>query len=137
LIGALYISSIIVFSLYTPESIVRNIVGAMGAVTGVIGSMVAGYFGVQLGSASSERAEITREEGRTAERQARDQNGVRSGARSSGEGTRGTNSHTLNDESSGGYLSGGSQMEDADYVLGRMPRELRDKVVGKYGYKRE
>jgi hypothetical protein len=36
-------------------------VASMGVVTGVIGSLVSAYFGIQLGSAGRERAEAQRD----------------------------------------------------------------------------
>ena len=44
-----------------PEQIANNVVGSMGVVTGVIGSLVSAYFGIQLGSAGRERAEAQRD----------------------------------------------------------------------------
>lgn len=64
LIGVIYTVSIIVFSRSTPQNLVENMVGALGAVTGIIGSMVAGYFGIQLGTAGREKTEAAREDQR-------------------------------------------------------------------------
>ena len=47
-----------------PEQTANSIVASMGAVTGVIGSLVSAYFGIQLGSAGRERAESERDRAR-------------------------------------------------------------------------
>jgi len=62
-LAALYIATIFFFSSQgtTPEQGANNVVASMGAVTGVIGSLVSAYFGIQLGSAGRERAESQRD----------------------------------------------------------------------------
>jgi hypothetical protein len=53
----LYIATIIIFANLTPENLANNVVACMGAITGVIGSLVGAYFGVQLGSAGKEASD--------------------------------------------------------------------------------
>jgi hypothetical protein len=63
-LGVLYGVTLYFFtSKGTPsEQIANNIVASMGVVTGVIGSLVSAYFGIQLGSAGRERAESQRDQ---------------------------------------------------------------------------
>jgi len=55
----LYIATIIIFANLTPETLANNVVACMGAITGVIGSLVGAYFGVQLGSAGKEASDAS------------------------------------------------------------------------------
>ena len=43
------------------QQVANNVVASMGVVTGVIGSLVSAYFGIQIGSAGRERAEAQRD----------------------------------------------------------------------------
>jgi hypothetical protein len=61
-LAALYIVSVFYSSAGTnPEQVANNVVASMGAITGVIGSLVSAYFGIQLGTAGRERAEAQRD----------------------------------------------------------------------------
>jgi hypothetical protein len=62
LVAALYIATIIIFALLTPDNLANNVVAAMGAITGVIGSLVAAYFGLQAGSAGKEKSDAKAEQ---------------------------------------------------------------------------
>jgi hypothetical protein len=54
----LYIGTIIIFAiLTTPDTLANNVVACMGAITGVIGSLVGAYFGVQLGASGKEASD--------------------------------------------------------------------------------
>jgi hypothetical protein len=54
----LYIGTIITFAiLSTADTLANNVVAAMGAITGVIGSLVGAYFGVQVGSSGKEASD--------------------------------------------------------------------------------
>ena len=54
----LYIGTIITFAiLTTSDTLANNVVAAMGAITGVIGSLVGAYFGVQVGAAGKEASD--------------------------------------------------------------------------------
>jgi len=54
----LYIGTIITFAiLSTADTLANNVVAAMGAITGVIGSLVGAYFGVQVGAAGKETSD--------------------------------------------------------------------------------
>jgi hypothetical protein len=63
ILAALYIASLYFFTSQgkNTEQMANNIVASMGVVTGVIGSLVSAYFGIQLGSAGRERAEAQRD----------------------------------------------------------------------------
>jgi len=73
LIGVLYLVTLFLFSSALPSgtsgggtsndlsAVASSIVAAMGAVTGVIGSIVAAYFGIQLGSSGKERSDTAAE----------------------------------------------------------------------------
>ena len=54
---ALYIATIAIFASLTPDNVANNVVACMGAVTGVIGSLVAAFFGVQLGASGKEASD--------------------------------------------------------------------------------
>jgi NhaP-type Na+/H+ or K+/H+ antiporter len=56
---ALYIATIFIFANLTPDDVANNVVACMGAVTGVIGSIVAAFFGVQLGASGKEASDAT------------------------------------------------------------------------------
>jgi hypothetical protein len=56
---ALYIATIALFAWLSPDNLANNVVACMGAITGVIGSLVGAYFGVQLGNAGKEAADAT------------------------------------------------------------------------------
>ena len=43
------------------QQVANNVVASMGVVTGVIGSLISAYFGIQIGSAGRERAEAQRD----------------------------------------------------------------------------
>jgi hypothetical protein len=62
-LAVLYTTSLFFFSTpeADPQQVANNIVASMGVVTGVIGSLVSAYFGIQLGSAGRERAESQRD----------------------------------------------------------------------------
>jgi len=62
-LAVLYTASLFFFSAAEGDSqqVANNIVASMGVVTGVIGSLVSAYFGIQLGSAGRERAESQRD----------------------------------------------------------------------------
>jgi len=62
LVAALYIATIIVFALLTPDNLANNVVASMGAITGVIGSLVAAYFGLQVGAAGKEASDAKAEQ---------------------------------------------------------------------------
>src|SRR5215204_3469698 len=54
----LYIGTIITFAiLTTPDTLANNVVASMGAITGVIGSLVGAYFGVQVGASGKETSD--------------------------------------------------------------------------------
>jgi hypothetical protein len=54
----LYIGTIITFAiLSTADTLANNVVAAMGAITGVIGSLVGAYFGVQVGASGKETSD--------------------------------------------------------------------------------
>jgi hypothetical protein len=54
----LYIGTIITFAiLSTADILANNVVAAMGAITGVIGSLVGAYFGVQVGASGKETSD--------------------------------------------------------------------------------
>jgi hypothetical protein len=54
----LYIITIITFAiLSTADTLANNVVASMGAITGVIGSLVGAYFGVQLGASGKEASD--------------------------------------------------------------------------------
>jgi hypothetical protein len=54
----LYIGTIITFAiLTTSDTLANNVVASMGAITGVIGSLVGAYFGVQLGASGKEASD--------------------------------------------------------------------------------
>jgi hypothetical protein len=55
----LYIGTILIFANLTPENLANNVVACMGAITGVVGSLVGAYFGVQLGSAGKEASDAS------------------------------------------------------------------------------
>jgi hypothetical protein len=57
LVSVLYLVTIIVFAILTPENLANNVVASMGAITGVIGSLVAAYFGLQAGAAGKEASD--------------------------------------------------------------------------------
>jgi hypothetical protein len=57
LVSGLYLVTIIVFAVLTPENLANNVVALMGAITGVIGSLVAAYFGLQAGAAGKESSD--------------------------------------------------------------------------------
>jgi hypothetical protein len=57
LVSVLYIVTIIIFAILTPENLANNVVASMGAITGVIGSLVAAYFGLQAGAAGKESSD--------------------------------------------------------------------------------
>jgi hypothetical protein len=54
---ALYIATIAIFASLTPDNLANNVVACMGAITGVIGSLVGAYFGVQLGNSGKEASD--------------------------------------------------------------------------------
>lgn len=59
----LYIGTIITFAiLTTPDTLANNVVAAMGAITGVIGSLVGAYFGLQAGAAGKEASDAKAEQ---------------------------------------------------------------------------
>jgi hypothetical protein len=62
-LSVLYIVTLYFFTAHVtdPEQVANNVVATMGVVTGVIGSLVSAYFGIQLGSAGRERAESQRD----------------------------------------------------------------------------
>jgi hypothetical protein len=62
LVTVLYISTIIIFALLTPDNLANNVVASMGAITGVIGSLVAAYFGLQAGAAGKEASDAKAEQ---------------------------------------------------------------------------
>jgi hypothetical protein len=54
----LYIGTIITFAILTSsDTLANNVVAAMGAITGVIGSLVGAYFGLQAGAAGKEASD--------------------------------------------------------------------------------
>ena len=54
----LYIGTIITFAiLSSADTLANNVVAAMGAITGVIGSLVGAYFGVQVGASGKETSD--------------------------------------------------------------------------------
>ena len=55
----LYISTILIFANLTPENLANNVVACMGAITGVVGSLVGAYFGVQLGASGKEASDAS------------------------------------------------------------------------------
>lgn len=57
LVSILYLATIIVFAILTPENLANNVVASMGAITGVIGSLAAAYFGLQAGAAGKESSD--------------------------------------------------------------------------------
>jgi hypothetical protein len=57
LVSVLYLVTIVVFAILTPENLANNVVASMGAITGVIGSLVAAYFGLQAGAAGKESSD--------------------------------------------------------------------------------
>lgn len=61
-VTVLYISTIIIFAILTPDNLANNVVGSMGAITGVIGSLVAAYFGLQAGAAGKEASDAKAEQ---------------------------------------------------------------------------
>jgi hypothetical protein len=61
LVTVLYISTIIIFAFLTPDNLANNVVASMGAITGVIGSLVAAYFGLQAGAAGKEASDAKAE----------------------------------------------------------------------------
>jgi len=61
LVSVLYIATIIIFAILTPENLANNVVASMGAITGVIGSLVAAYFGLQAGAAGKEASDAKAE----------------------------------------------------------------------------
>jgi len=62
-LATLYIVSVFFYSSggTNAEQVANNVVASMGAITGVIGSLVSAYFGIQLGTAGRERAEAQRD----------------------------------------------------------------------------
>ena len=62
LVTALYIATIIIFAMLTPENLANNVVASMGAITGVMGSLVAAYFGLQAGAAGKEASDAKAEQ---------------------------------------------------------------------------
>jgi hypothetical protein len=56
-VAVLYIFTIVIYAVLTPDNLANNVVASMGAITGVIGSLVAAYFGVQLGAAGKEASD--------------------------------------------------------------------------------
>jgi hypothetical protein len=62
LVSVLYISTIIIFAFLTPDNLANNVVACMGAITGVIGSLVAAYFGLQSGAAGKEASDAKAEQ---------------------------------------------------------------------------
>jgi hypothetical protein len=62
LVSGLYIVTIIIFAILTPENLANNVVASMGAITGVIGSLVAAYFGLQAGAAGKESSDAKAEQ---------------------------------------------------------------------------
>jgi hypothetical protein len=61
LVTVLYITTIIIFASLTPDNLANNVVASMGAITGVIGSLVAAYFGLQAGAAGKEASDAKAE----------------------------------------------------------------------------
>jgi hypothetical protein len=61
LVTVLYITTIIIFAWLTPDNLANNVVASMGAITGVIGSLVAAYFGLQAGAAGKEASDAKAE----------------------------------------------------------------------------
>jgi hypothetical protein len=132
LIGMIYVVSIIVFSVNTPDNIVQNMVAALGAVTGVIGSMVAGYFGIQLGTAGRERAEAVREDARAAARENMDQNSGGDGALP---GAGGNSTSSAPTDSGGGATENPGGPPDVEAVkagLDRLPVDVRNELLDRY-----
>jgi hypothetical protein len=62
LVSVLYIVTILIFAILTPENLANNVVASMGAITGVIGSLVAAYFGLQAGAAGKEASDAKAEQ---------------------------------------------------------------------------
>jgi hypothetical protein len=62
LVTVLYVATIIIFAILTPDNLANNVVASMGAITGVIGSLVAAYFGLQAGAAGKEAADAKAEQ---------------------------------------------------------------------------
>ncbi len=62
LVTVLYVATIVVFAILTPDNLANNVVASMGAITGVIGSLVAAYFGLQAGAAGKEAADAKAEQ---------------------------------------------------------------------------
>ena len=62
LVTVLYIVTIIIFAILTPDNLANNVVASMGAITGVIGSLVAAYFGLQAGAAGKEASDAKAEQ---------------------------------------------------------------------------
>src|SRR5215217_4820079 len=62
LVTVLYICTIIIFAILTPDNLANNVVASMGAITGVIGSLVAAYFGLQAGAAGKEASDAKAEQ---------------------------------------------------------------------------
>ena len=61
MVTVLYITTIIIFAWLTPDNLANNVVASMGAITGVIGSLVAAYFGLQAGAAGKEASDAKAE----------------------------------------------------------------------------
>jgi hypothetical protein len=56
-IGVIYVASLFLYSRVTPDNpadIANNVVASMGAISGVIGSIVSAYFGVQAGKSQTQ-----------------------------------------------------------------------------------
>ena len=54
--------AVIIFASLTPDNLANNVVASMGAITGVIGSLVAAYFGLQAGAAGKEASDAKAEQ---------------------------------------------------------------------------
>jgi hypothetical protein len=56
-IGVIYVASLYLYSGVTPDNpadIANNVVASMGAISGVIGSIVSAHFGVQAGKSQTQ-----------------------------------------------------------------------------------
>ncbi|MGH3145777.1 MAG: hypothetical protein ACRDTR_08245 [Rubrobacter sp.] len=62
LVAVLYLLTILIFAILTPDNLANNVVASMGAITGVIGSLVAAYFGLQSGAAGKESSDAKAEQ---------------------------------------------------------------------------
>ena len=62
LVAILYMVTIIIFAMLTPDNLANNVVASMGAITGIIGSLVAAYFGLQAGAAGKESSDAKAEQ---------------------------------------------------------------------------